>query len=59
VRRQKSLVTGSLAKSILAIGLLLREVGSNRTVMLPNSVQQRTRDGLESDTLAADYIDSD
>jgi hypothetical protein len=26
------------------------KVGSNRTVMLLNSVQQSTRDGLESDT---------
>jgi hypothetical protein len=31
------------------------KVGSNRTVMLLNSVQQ----SLESDTLAPDYIDSD
>jgi hypothetical protein len=35
----------------------LLEVGSNRTVMLPNSVQQSTRDRLESYTLAPDYIE--
>jgi len=39
--------------------MVLREVGSNRTVMLSNTVQQSTRDGLKSDTLAPDYIDSD